>query len=264
MNSIVLNKDHPGFADLEYIARRNAIADIAQQYIFPNIVSDVPYTEQEQELWNNICININPVHIANAHSVYLSCLEMAKLPSDHIPQLAEINRRLINITGYQLSPVAGLIDARTFMTALAQRRMFCTQYIRHHSVPHYTPEPDVVHELIGHVVHFFSKEYCDLNDLFGKAAINASDEQMICIERLYWYTIEFGLIKENNSIKAYGAGLLSSIGELMNINDVPHREFDINDIINTPYDTQHMQPALFCANSYNQMIDETSEWLYKI
>ena len=261
---IILNKDHPGFADLDYIARRNTIANTAKLYSFPNTVPDVPYTQQEHQLWNDICLSISPIHHSNAHSSYLSCLDTANLPTDHIPQLSEINRRLINITGYQLSPVEGLIDARSFMAALAQRRMLCTQYIRHYTVPHYTPEPDVVHELIGHVVPFFSKEYCDFNDLFGKAAINASNEQMISIERLYWYTIEFGLIKENNSIKAYGAGLLSSIGELMSIHNVPHQEFNIQDIINTPYDTQHMQPALFCANSYNQMIDETSEWLSKI
>lgn len=260
----ILDKNHPGFADKDYITRRNTIAHIAQQYSFPNVVPDVPYTQQEHQLWNDIRIAIHPIHLLNAHSSYLSCLDTANLPLNHIPQLSEINRRLNNITGYQLTPVEGLIDARTFMAALAQRRMLCAQYIRHYSVPHYTPEPDVVHELIGHAIPFFSKEYCDFNDLFGKAAINASDEQMISIERLYWYTIEFGLIKENNSIKAYGAGLLSSIGELTSITDVPHRPFNITDIINTPYDTQSMQPALFCANSYNQIIDETSEWLNKI
>lgn len=260
----ILDKNHPGFHDKDYIARRNAIADIAKSYSFPNIVPDVPYTQNEQQLWNDICSTITPVHQLYAHSSYLSCLDTANLPRDHIPQLSEINRRLTNITGFQLTPVVGLIDARTFMACLAQQRMLCTQYIRHYSVPNYTPEPDIVHELIGHVIPFFSKQYCDFNHLFGKAAQNASDEQMISIERLYWYTIEFGLIKENNSIKAYGAGLLSSIGELKTINNVPHRHFNITDIINTPYDTQHMQPALFCADSYDHMLNETSEWLTNI
>ena len=260
----IIDQNHPGFHDKDYIGRRNAIADIAKSYSFPNIVPDVPYSQQEHQLWNDIYTAISPIHQLYAHSSYLSCLDISNLPLDHIPQLSEINGRLKNITGYQLTPVVGLIDARTFMSHLAQRRMLCTQYIRHCSVPHYTPEPDVVHELIGHVISFFSKKYCDFNELFGKAALKASDEQMISIERLYWYTIEFGLIKENNSIKAYGAGLISSIGELSSITNVPHRPFNITDIINTPYDTQHMQPALFCANSYNQMIDETAEWLQKI
>ena len=260
----MLDINHPGFADVDYIARRNIIANIAKKYSYPDIVPDVPYTENEHELWNDICFSILPLHHSFAHSSYLSCLDIANLSVKKIPQLSEINERLKNTTGYQLTPVEGLIDARTFMSHLAQRRMLCTQYIRHYSVPHYTPEPDIVHELIGHVVPFFSKEYCELNDAFGKAALKASDADMKKIERLYWYTIEFGLIKENNSIKAYGAGLLSSIGEMLNIENVPRAEFSIKDIINTPYDTQHMQPILFCANSYEQLKEETCNWLEKI
>lgn len=251
-------------SDTEYIARRNIIANIANSYVYPNPVPDVIYTPQEHQLWSDIQSTMAPIHRLYAHSAYLSCLNAVTLPSDHIPQLSEINKNLKISTAYQLSPVSGLIDSRKFMSALADNRMFCTQYIRHHSTPDYTPEPDIIHELLGHVVLFFSKEYCDLNIAFGRAALKASDADMKKIERLYWYTIEFGLIKENNTIKAYGAGLLSSIGELLNINNVTHAKFCIKDIIETPYDTENMQPVLFCAESYEEMKEETYNWLEKI
>lgn len=260
MNFLKKNK----ILDNEYLSRRAVIANIAMSYRYPDPVPNVHYTTQEHQLWYDISTTIFPIHQIYAHSSYLSCLDIANLPSEYIPQLSDINWRLKNITGYQLTPVEGLIDARTFLSCLAQQRMLCTQYIRHYSVPHYTPEPDIVHELLGHVIPFFSKEYCELNNTFGKAATKASDTDMKKIERLYWYTIEFGLIKENNTIKAYGAGLLSSIGEMSNIQNVPVTKFSIEDIINTPYDTDHMQPVLFCADSYEEMKEKTCNWLEKI
>ena len=257
----MIDKNHPGFRDLEYRKRRDRIARIAVEYKAPSPVPDVYYVAEEHAVWSDISKRIKPLHDKYAWSGYLAAAQIAQLPTDRIPQLSEVNDALSLHTGFHLSPVAGLVPSRVFLTELMHRRMLSTQYIRHYSVPDYTPEPDVVHELIGHAVPFFTEEYCNLNYLFGAGAEVASDEMLVLLERLYWYTIEFGLVKENDSLKAFGAGLISSIGELEQINRVPLKPFCVQDIINTSYDTMHMQPTLFCAESYNEMRLGIEKWI---
>lgn len=257
----MIDKNHPGFCDLDYRMRRDHISKIALEYRAPSPVPDVHYIEEEHQVWQDIMERIEPLHKKYAWSGYLDAAKIACLSIDKIPQLSELNDNLSRHTGFHLSPVPGLVDSRTFLAELVHRRMLSTQYIRHYSVPDYTPEPDIVHEILGHAVPFFTEEYCDLNQLFGVAAIEATDELLILLERLYWYTIEFGLVKENGSLKAFGAGLISSIGELEQINRVSLRSFCVQDIISTPYDTMHMQPALFCAESYNEMKSGIKTWI---
>ena len=259
--SVRLDSDHPGFSDPEYRTRRDQIAQQAIHYKYPDAVPRVDYVDEEHSLWRDIRHELHPVHLTNAWSGYLNALDHSRLSVSRIPQLQDINDRLKLRTGFKLIPVEGLIDSRQFLTGLAESNMLCTQYIRHHSVPHYTPEPDIVHELIGHVVTFFTEDYCDLNREFGRAAVRATDEQIKKIERLYWYTIEFGLVIENDEVKAFGAGLLSSIGELMSIHTVTRRPFDPWVITETPYDTSRMQPHLFCAESYDDMRREIVRYL---
>lgn len=251
---VVLEESHPGFKDLEYRRRRDEIARQAFAYKHPQAVQRVEYIEQEHSLWREICTTLTPIHQAHAWSGYLKACDHARLWSSHIPQLQDINDRLIPRTRFHLSPVEGLVGSRQFLSCLAESRMLCTQYIRHHSVPHYTPEPDIVHELIGHVVPFFTEDYCDLNREFGRAALKATDDQITKIERLYWYTIEFGLVMEMGQVKAFGAGLLSSAGEMTAaMEKIPREEFNPWVIIETPFDTSRMQPKLFCAESYDEM-----------
>jgi phenylalanine-4-hydroxylase len=260
----VVDKNHPGFKDLEYRRRRDRIAQIAHGYKAPGAAPDVHYADIEHQIWRDILERIRPLHKKYAWSGYLEAYEVANLPSDRIPQLSEVNKSLSMHTGFCLTPVAGLVPARLFLIELMRRRMLSTQYIRHHSVPDYTPEPDIVHELLGHAVPFFTEEYCELNRLFGEAAKIISDDYLVWLERLYWYTIEFGLVMENGSLKAFGAGLISSIGEIEQIDRVPLRDFCIQDIIATPYNTTDLQPTLFCAPSYSIMHEEISSWIKKV
>ena len=161
--SVLLDRDHPGFSDPDYRIRRDQIAQQAIHYTYPDTVPRVDYIDEEHMLWRDIRHALHPVHVSHAWSGYLDALQHSRLSNSRIPQLQDINDRLKLRTGFQLVPVEGLIESRRFLSGLADSKMLCTQYIRHHSVPHYTPEPDVVHELIGHVVSFFTEDYCDLN-----------------------------------------------------------------------------------------------------
>lgn len=257
----VLDVNHPGFHDPEYRRRRDQIAESARRYVFPGPVERVQYTSAEQGVWSSINQILRPMHDELACDMYLRSRPIAQLDPERIPQLDSINKRLLWETGFHLTPVDGLVTPRLFLSTLAEGRMLCTQYIRHHSVPLYTPEPDVVHELLGHVVMFFDRDYCDLNRDIGKAARVLSDDSLIELERLYWYSIEFGLVRDLGVTRAFGAGLLSSAGEMGAMGSVTHRPFVPEEIVSTPYDTMHMQSALFCADSVDHMFREIRRYI---
>jgi phenylalanine-4-hydroxylase len=138
--------------------------------------------------------------------------------------------------------------------------MYCTQDIRHSSRPEYTPEPDVVHEVIGHVPMFADPDFVQLSLLIGRAAAEADDRQITILDRLYWYTLEFGLIEERQGTRAYGAGLLSSFGELSHAfsSEVEHRLFDMQEVASTPYNYSDMQPLLFVVPSFAFLCGEVA------
>src|SRR5207249_12037325 len=127
---------------------------------------------------------------------------------DHIPQLREVNEKVQAISGFRLEPVAGLVQPRVFLENHADGVFLCTQYIRHHSTPMYTPEPDVVHEIVGHGVTLACAQLAELNRLFGQAVKRTtSSEALERLSRVYWFTIEFGVLSEDGKVKAYGTGL---------------------------------------------------------
>lgn len=264
-NAIVrLDPDHPGFRDHEYRARRNAIAQIAMSYEPGAPIPAAPYTELEHGVWQKIWEALGPAHREHACNEYLQCLERLDFDDDRIPQLDEVSQKVEAISGFRLEPVAGLVEPRVFLESLAQGVFLSTQYIRHHSTPLYTPEPDVAHEIIGHAVTLASKRLAELNRLFGEAVSRTTDaDDLDRLARVYWFTIEFGVLREDGRIKAYGTGLLSSAGELAEMHKAELRPLDLEVAMNHIYDPTHYQSVLFCADSFDAMYDMLREFLLR-
>lgn len=213
-----LQADHPGFHDPSYRARRAKIDALARAYRQGHTMVDVDYSDAEHETWSTIYQRLSQLHERFACRQYRQILSELEshcgYGADCIPQAAGVSDYLQATTGFVLRPVAGLLSSRDFLNGLAFRVFFCTQYIRHHSKPLYTPEPDVCHELIGHAPMFADPAFAELSAEIGLASLGASDAQIERLARCYWHSVEFGLVREAGALKAYGAGLLSSFGEL--------------------------------------------------
>lgn len=259
---VKLDPDHPGFRDPEYRARRNHIAQIALSYEPGTPIPPAPYTDDEHGVWQTIWQALGPAHRKHACAEYLECIRRLDFATDQIPQLSEVSRKVEALSGFRLEPVAGLVEPRVFLESLANGVFLSTQYIRHYSTPLYTPEPDVAHEIIGHAVTLASKRFAEINRLFGEAVRRTSDTtELDRLARVYWFTIEFGVLREDGRVKAYGTGLLSSAGELEEMHKAELRPLEIETASRHDYDPTHYQAMLFCADSFDEMYHKLREFL---
>jgi phenylalanine-4-hydroxylase len=251
-----LSADHPGFSDPAYRARRGAIAAVAEHYVPGRPIPRVDYAPEEDALWQLVARELRVKHEEYACAEYLHATDRLALPAERVPQLGEVTGRLEWLTGFRLEPVPGLVPTRTFYAALAERRFLSTQYIRHHSVPFYTPEPDVVHELVGHANMLASPLFAALYQAAGKASRRAhTDDALEFFSRVFWFSLEFGVVWEAGKLRTYGAGLLSSFGELDAFRDAHTRPLDIPAMGTLEYDITHYQPVLFAAASLSEVVD---------
>ena len=259
---IELDPDHPGFRDPVYRQRRNEIARIALDYRSGEEVPEAPYIHEEHDVWHSVWSALAPLHTEKVAAEILELQRFLPLAHDQIPQLRDLNKQLYNAAGFRMEPVAGLVTARTFMRYLGQRVFLSTQYIRHHSRPFYTPEPDVVHELVGHAATLVHPGIAEVNRLLGLAADVANEREMERVGNIYWYTMEFGLVLEHGNAKAYGAGLLSSVGELEGYEEnATLHDWDLDQMSRTGFDPTQYQTELYVAPSFTQMLVDVSRWV---
>lgn len=217
-----LEADHPGFKDLEYRERRRRIVEAASTFKHGESIPRVAYSKEEIDTWAQVYAKLRTYTKLYAVDTYNQILPQLEKHCGYgersIPQLQDISDFLKSRTGFTMRPVGGLLSARDFLNGLAFRVFFSTQYIRHHSRPLYTPEPDVCHELMGHAPMFADADFADFSQDIGLASLGASDEDIKRLATCYWFSVEFGVcLGESQKVddkKAYGAGLLSSFGEI--------------------------------------------------
>src|SRR5690606_15058884 len=160
------------------------------------------------------------------------------------------------LTGFRYVPAAGLVPLREFFGSFAERTFHSTQYIRHHSAPLYTPEPDAIHEIIGHASQIASPRFAALYETVGAAVARlATDTALKFLADVFWFSLEFGVVREAGEIRCYGAGLLSSYGEIDEFRHAQLRPLDVAAMGTISYDITHYQPVLFCADSVDQLVD---------
>jgi phenylalanine-4-hydroxylase len=259
---VVLDRDHPGFRDATYRARRDAIARLAAENERGQPPPQVDYTVEEGQVWTTALRALAPLHARYACRSYLEAWRRVGMSAERIPQLAEISERLTRATGFRYAPVAGLVTPREFMEHLADRTFLATQYMRHPSTPLYTPEPDLIHEIVGHGPSLCDARYARINELFGHATRTADDASIDELIRAYWYCIEFGVVREGDALKAVGAGLLSSFGELGRFErEAKLVPLDLTVVVRTPFDPTQYQSTLFVASSEDALLSTLTEWL---
>lgn len=258
-----LHIDHPGANDQDYRTRRDYIAGLSKNFRMTGTITDVDYNQREQRVWRYVAEELEDLHQRYASRFYLQAKKDLGITTKQIPQLSEMNRRLNKLTGFRLAPIEGLVETRGFLSWLSYRVMLCTQYIRHHSQPAYTPEPDIVHESIGHIPVFTNPSFADFSQFIGHGARIATDKQLEELGRLYWFTVEFGLVEDVDGVRAYGAGLLSSFGELEHAfsDKVERRPFDLEQVINHEYSYSDMQPVLYVIPSYAELKEVTRTYI---
>lgn len=253
---VVLGSDHPGFSDPAYRARRNAIAAAALDWQPGSDIPEPDYTSVEHDVWRVVARELEPLHRSHACRAFLEAKEELALRGDRVPQLHEVTERLAAVTGFRYLPVAGLAPLREFYGAFAGSRFFSTQYLRHPSMPLYTPEPDVIHEVMGHANQLADPGFAALYRLVGEAvARTASDGALRFLSRVFWFSMEFGVVREAGEPKAYGAGILSSCGETAAFRTADIRPLDLAAMGTLTYDITRYQPVLFAARSMSHLLD---------
>jgi phenylalanine-4-hydroxylase len=260
---VELEADHPGFSDPDYRRRRDEIALLAPPLDSGEPPHRVEYTQTECATWATAFENLIALYPTHACRPFVEVIGEIGYSPKAVPQLADVSAFLTDRTGFSLQPVAGLVSARRFLGALSRRVFSATQYIRHHSQPLYTPEPDIVHELMGHAPMLAIPEFADLSQKIGEGSLRADDEQVEQLATLYWFTIEYGVLVEEGQLRAYGAGLLSSFGELEHAlsGEVEIRPFDPWQAKDTAYPITTYQPLLWSVNSIREAFDRMEEFV---
>jgi phenylalanine-4-hydroxylase len=258
-----LEPGHPGLGDDAYIARRRELFALCREHRLsregPPVIA---YTEEEQRIWREVSPKLDVLHQRYASRIYLHAKRELGISEHEIPQLRHLSAQLETLSDMHLVPAEGPIPYRTFYSYIAERGFPVTQFIRHGSKPEFTPEPDMIHDCLGHVPPLVNHDYAELLTLIGKAAVSVSTgDKVLALKRLSWFSIEFGLIEEDGETRIFGAGILSSLGEIpfSLSKDVERRPFVTDEVIETDYDASRMQELLFVIPSFQFLRQEVEQ-----
>jgi phenylalanine-4-hydroxylase len=249
-----LEPGHPGLGDEFYIERRKTLFALCRRHRLEQLGPPfIDYTQEETRIWREVSPKLNELHVRYACQIYLAAKRDLAINEREIPQLRTLSERVQRETGMHLVPAEGALPYRTFYQYIGARGFPVTQFIRHGSHPEFTPEPDMIHDCLGHVPPLMNHDYAELLTLIGKAvSATGSGEHVLALKRFSWFSIEFGLIDDAGETKVFGAGILSSTGEIpysLLSADVKREPFVTETVINTDYDPSRMQNHLFVAPS---------------
>ncbi len=208
----------------------------------------IPYTDEENETWSILYQRQWQQLPGRACSDFIRGLERLELPTDRVPQPDEVSARLLDFTGWRVEPVPALINFTDFFALLAQRRFPAASFIRRREDLDYLQEPDIFHEIFGHCPLLTYPGFADFTENYGRYGLQASKADRPMLARLYWFTVEFGLLREQGRLRAYGAGINSSPGELnyaLNSHRPERLPFRPLDALRTPYRIDIYQPVYY-------------------
>jgi phenylalanine-4-hydroxylase len=220
------------------------------------------YTGENHEVWGILSGRRMGDLEANGSRLFLEGADLIGLRPDRVPDLRDVNARLSARTGWAAVPVKGFIPAAQFFASLAQRRFPTTITVRPKAQLDYLPEPDIFHDVFGHVPLHAHPHFADFLQTFGQLAGAArTEEDVRRAARLFWFTVEFGLIREDGRVKVYGSGLISSHGDCANALGprCDRRPFDLDAVLEQPFEIDRFQDVLFVVESFEQLFEAVAE-----
>ena len=224
----------------------------------PDAKGNVNYSDEEHRIWQILYERQMKIIPGRACKEFIKGLQCLGLSSDRIPQLPDVSERLLALTGWRVAPVAALISARAFFELLAKKQFPAATFIRCEEEIDYVQEPDVFHEIFGHCPMLTNQVYADFIQNFALKVLTFPEENWALLQRLFWFTVEFGLINTEDGLRAYGGGILSSISETAYSveSDVPLRAiFDPVTAFRMPYRIDMLQRVFFVINDYQTLYD---------
>ena len=221
------------------------------------------YTHEQHETWAELVSRRMPQLAKHAAEEYLEGFAIIGLRADRLPNLADISSRLGPRTGWNTVPVSGFMPGPAFFEMLSLRQFPTTTWLRKRDSLEYTPEPDIFHDVFGHVPMHAHPVFANFLENYGKicARLMSHPDQLERMGRLFWFTVEFGLIRQNGEIKVYGSGLISSHGECTRVlaGGCEVKDFDLDAVLNQEFDTGAMQPVLYAVESFDQIYEATKQ-----
>lgn len=223
------------------------------------------YTEEEQLNWKFLYNRQMKFLPGRACDEYLEGARNLNLSEDKIPYLKNLSHIFNTLTGWKVARVPGLIHEQDFFELLRRKVFPSTDYIRSKEELDYTPAPDLFHDIFGHMPLLTNKNFASFYQMFGEAALKAEGMNRKYLETFHWFTVEFGLIRNPEGMRIYGAGIVSSLGEVQSAlsDEVEVKDFDPEKIVLQEYDVWHLQPVLFAIDSFQQLENGFKEWAKK-
>jgi len=226
------------------------------------------YTDEDHEVWRILFKKRMEQLETEASNVFLDGMRAIKLTPDGVPKLSDVNACLAPLTGWSSHGVPGYLPPKAFFAFLAHRKFPTTISVRPKTSMDYLPEPDIIHDVFGHVPLHADPVFADFLQTYGKAALHTNDDTHTeRLARLFWFTVEFGLIREDGRVKLYGSGLISSEGEghhSLKSDEVERRPFDLKRVCETTFEIDHYQPILYVLDSFEQLRDAMQSYAERI